>query len=128
MKIFGPLSSIFDITCFVVLYFVFGVTSIEQQTLFHTFWFAFGILSQALIIFVIRSKHSFSVKNMPSKVLIGTSLSAVAVTLLFVLTPLAESIELQVISSVHLMWVFGIVAAYLITTSLFKKFVFTPIE
>ena len=54
MKIFGPLSSIFDITCFVVLYFVFGVTSIEQQTLFHTFWFAFGILSQALIIFVLR--------------------------------------------------------------------------
>ncbi|CAM4336923.1 magnesium-translocating P-type ATPase [Erysipelothrix aquatica] len=127
MKLFGPLSSIFDIACFVVLYAVFDVRTPEHATLFQTFWFAFGIISQSLIIFVIRTKRPFSLGNLPSGVLVFVSFLAIAITLLFVTTPLASTIELQVLSSAHLMWVGGIVLMYIIATSVMKRIWFKDI-
>lgn len=128
MVVFGPLSSIFDVMCFVVLYFVFNVRTIEQQTLFQTFWFAFGILSQILIIFVIRAKKPFSLKNRPSTVLVLVSAASIILTLAFVLTPLASTIELQVLEFAHIASVLGIVGLYIITTGIVKKFVWTPLD
>ena len=128
MVVFGPLSSIFDVMCFVVLYFVFNVRTIEQQTLFQTFWFAFGILSQILIIFVIRAKKPFSLKNRPSTVLVLVSAISIILTLAYVLTPLAYTIELQVLEFAHIASVLGIVGLYIITTSIVKKFVWTPLD
>ena len=128
MKVFGPLSSIFDIMCFIVLWFVFGVQSAENQTLFQTFWFAFGILSQCLVIFVIRTKNPFSLKNKPSTFLVLVSIAAVALTLLFVTTSLAHTIELQILGTEHLMWVFGIVTSYIFAVIVVKRFVWTPLD
>ncbi|MEG0416249.1 MAG: magnesium-translocating P-type ATPase [Erysipelothrix sp.] len=128
MMVFGPLSSIFDIMCFIVLWFVFDIRTPQQAIIFQTFWFTFGILSQALIIFVIRAKHPFSFKNRPSTVLVLVNALAIGITLLFVLTPLANTIELTILTRPHAIWVFGIVGLYLITTALIKKFVWTPLD
>ncbi len=128
MKVFGPLSSIFDIMCFVVLWFVFDVRTPEQQILFQTFWFAFGIISQSLVIFVIRSKNPFSKANRPSMFLSFVSIASVVVTLLFVLTPLAKTIELQVLNPEHIAWVAGIVISYLLVTIVVRKHMWTPMD
>lgn len=128
MKIFGPLSSIFDILCFVVLYFVLDINTPQQQTVFQAFWFTFGIISQALIIFVIRTKHPFSFKNKPSTTLVVATLLTVAITLVFVTTNLSYSIELQPLPISHLLWVLSIVGLYLITTTLVKRFTWTPLD
>lgn len=128
MKIFGPLSSIFDILSFVVLWFVLGINTLEQQTIFQTFWFTFGILSQALIIFVIRTKKPFSLKNKPSTTLVLASLSTVIITILVVSTDFALAIDLVPLQNTHLLWVFGIVLLYLISTTLLKKRVWTPLD
>lgn len=128
MKIFGPLSSIFDILSFVVLWFVLGINTLEQQTIFQTFWFTFGILSQALIIFVIRTKRPFSVKNKPSTTLVLASLSTVIITILVVSTDFALAIDLVPLQNTHLLWVSGIVLLYLISTTLLKKRVWTPLD
>lgn len=128
MKIFGPLSSIFDILSFVVLWFVLGINTLEQQTIFQTFWFTFGILSQALIIFVIRTKKPFSIKNKPSTTLVLASLSTVIITILVVSTDFALAIDLVPLQNTHLLWVSGIVLLYLISTTLLKKIVWTPLD
>ncbi len=128
MKIFGPLSSIFDILSFVVLWFVLGINTLEQQTIFQTFWFTFGILSQALIIFVIRTKKPFSLKNKPSTTLVLASLSTVIITILVVSTEFALAIDLVPLQNTHLLWVSGIVLLYLISTTLLKKRVWTPLD
>ena len=128
MKIFGPLSSIFDILSFVVLWFVLGINTLEQQTIFQTFWFTFGILSQALIIFVIRTKKPFSLKNKPSTTLVLASLSTVIITILVVSTDFALAIDLVPLQNTHLLWVSGIVLLYLISTTLLKKRVWTPLD
>lgn len=128
MLVFGPLSSVFDVMCFVVLYFVFNVRTVEDQTLFQTFWFAFGILSQILIIFVIRAKKPFSFKNRPSTMLVLVSTISIVLTMLFVSTRLAETIELQALQAVHIASVLAIVGLYILTTSIVKKFVWTPLD
>lgn len=128
MKIFGPLSSIFDIMCFVVLYYVLGINTPEQATYFQVFWFAFGIISQSLIIFVIRTKQPLSFKNKPSLTLVTATISTVIATLLIVTTPIAYSIDLIPISPIHLAWVFGIVGLYLISTILVKRLTWTPLD
>ena len=128
MAVFGPLSSVFDLMSFAVLYFVLGINTPEQASIFQAFWFTFGILSQALIIFIIRAKKPFTFKNKPSTVLVAVSALAVGITLLIVNTPIAYSIELVPLAPGHLMWVLGIVALYLVSTSIVKHFVWTPLD
>lgn len=128
MKIFGPLSSVFDILCFIILFYVLGINTPSQQTAFQAFWFTFGILSQTLIIFIIRAKRPFSLKNKPSITLILTSVLTVVMTLIFVTTKFSYSIELQPLATSHLIWIFGIVGLYLISTALIKRFVWTPLD
>lgn len=121
MVLFGPLSSLFDILCFVVAYFVFNIRDESQQVIFHTFWFAYGALSQALIIFVIRTDKLFDKKNRPSLILVLVNLLAIALTLILVLTNLSVAIDLTPLNPIKLIWVFAIVLGYLILTSFFKK-------
>ena len=128
MKIFGPLSSIFDIMCFVVLYFVLGINTPEQSTAFQTFWFAFGIISQSLIIFIIRTKKPLSFKNKPSTTLVVASLTSVIATVAIVTTKIAYTMDLQILPPPHLTWVFGIVALYIISTVLVKRVTWTPLD
>ena len=55
MVFFGPISSIFDITTFCVMWFVFGANTPAQQTLFQSGWFVVGLLTQTLIVHMIRT-------------------------------------------------------------------------
>jgi Mg2+-importing ATPase len=54
MLFFGPISSIFDITTFVVMWKVFGANTPERQALFQSGWFVVGLLTQSLIVHMIR--------------------------------------------------------------------------
>ena len=50
----GPISSIFDIVTYLVMWHVFGCNSPEHQSLFQSGWFIEGLLSQTLIVHMIR--------------------------------------------------------------------------
>lgn len=128
MLMFGPLSSLFDIICFFTLYFVFNVKDSSNQIVFHTFWFAFGTLSQALIIFVIRSNKPFSFKERPASFLVFVNILTIIITLILVLTPAATFIDLTPMNPKTLLWVFGIVGSYILTTALFKRFVYAKMQ
>jgi P-type Mg2+ transporter len=53
----GPVSSLFDMLTFAVLWFVYGATSPEQQALFQSGWFVVGLLTQTLIVHMIRTQR-----------------------------------------------------------------------
>lgn len=56
MVCIGPISSIFDYTTFAILWFIFGADTPEKQALFQTGWFVEGLLSQTLIVHMIRTQ------------------------------------------------------------------------
>jgi Mg2+-importing ATPase len=56
MVFIGPISSIFDYTTFALLWFVFGANTIAHAALFQTGWFVEGLLTQTLIIHMLRTE------------------------------------------------------------------------
>ncbi|MGL5946250.1 MAG: magnesium-translocating P-type ATPase, partial [Sediminibacterium sp.] len=54
MIFIGPISSIFDYATFILMFFFFKANSPEQQSLFQSGWFVEGLLSQTLIVHMIR--------------------------------------------------------------------------
>jgi magnesium-transporting ATPase (P-type) len=54
MVFFGPISSIFDMTTFALMWFVFDANT-PQQTLFQSGWFVGRLLTQTLIVHMIRT-------------------------------------------------------------------------
>ena len=52
----GPISSLFDIATYLVMWYVFKCDSPASQTLFQSGWFIEGLLSQTLIVHMIRTR------------------------------------------------------------------------
>jgi Mg2+-importing ATPase len=101
MVLEGPLSSIFDYATFFTMYFVFGIpvtaaasgvplATIYQQHMFQTAWFVESLITQTLVVFVIRTRVSPFWKSKPGKYLVLSSLSVVAAALIIPYTPLGE--------------------------------------
>ncbi|KAJ7547024.1 hypothetical protein O6H91_08G065400 [Diphasiastrum complanatum] len=57
MIFMGPISSVFDIATFLLLWFGYGVCTPEQQALFQTCWFLEGLLTQTLVIHMLRTRR-----------------------------------------------------------------------
>ena len=82
----GPCSSLFDGVTFLVMLHVFGCANVStpeiaahSQRLFQTGWFVESLLTQTLIIHVIRTNKLPFIESRPSAFLLATS-AAVAVT------------------------------------------------
>ena len=57
MVFVGPISSIFDVVAFLVMWNVFRANAVERQSLFQSGWFVVGLLTQTLIVHMIRTRH-----------------------------------------------------------------------
>ncbi len=68
MLLFGPISSLFDFTTFYLLYRMFS----HNPSAFQTGWFMESLATQALVIFVIRTRKLPFVQSSPS-VLLGSA-------------------------------------------------------
>ena len=80
----GPVSSLFDFLTFFIMLFLFipmlpaGVPEAQKENLFQTAWFIESLCTQALVIFVIRTRKSPFYKSKPGKLLIVSSFAVVA--------------------------------------------------
>jgi Mg2+-importing ATPase len=52
----GPCSSVFDYTTFLIMLYVFNTWAVEKAALFQTGWFVESLLTQTLIVHVIRTQ------------------------------------------------------------------------
>jgi Mg2+-importing ATPase len=55
MVFIGPISSLFDIATFLVMWYVFGANTPARQSLFQSGWFIESLLTQTLIVHMIRT-------------------------------------------------------------------------
>jgi Mg2+-importing ATPase len=75
----GPCSSIFDYTTFAMMFYIFGCREPGQQSLFQTGWFVESLLTQTLIIHVIRTNKIPFIQSRASWPMILTTLIIMAV-------------------------------------------------
>ena len=90
----GPISSIFDYTTFAVMYFVFGARTAADAPLFQTGWFVESLMTQTLIIHVIRTNRIPFLESRASWPLIATTVAVMAAGLLLPISPVAGSLGL----------------------------------
>ena len=74
MLFIGPISSIFDYATYLTMYFLFGASTVAQAHLFQTGWFVESIISQTLIIHVIRTRRMAFIESRASAALTLTTL------------------------------------------------------
>jgi Mg2+-importing ATPase len=55
MLFFGPISSLFDIITFALMWWVLGANTLAQQGLFQSGWFVVGLLTQTLVVHMLRT-------------------------------------------------------------------------
>jgi Mg2+-importing ATPase len=84
MLLFGPVSSVFDFVTFGLLLWAFHA----DETLFHTGWFVESLMTQILVIFIIRTTHPL--QDWPHPALAASSLSALAAALALPYLPIAH--------------------------------------
>jgi Mg2+-importing ATPase len=111
---FGPISSLFDYATFGLLWFVLGAR--HDAALFQTGWFVESLLSQTLIVYVIRTSALPTLANRPSTPLLAASLLVCATGLWLPWSPLAPALGLTVPPHGYWWGLGGILAAYAVVT------------
>ncbi|KAF3999879.1 magnesium-translocating P-type ATPase [Glaciimonas immobilis] len=120
MIFFGPISSIFDIATFALLWYIFGANTTEHQTLFQSGWFIEGLLSQTLIVHMIRTRKIPFFQSRASWALIGMTLIIMAIGILLPMSPLAHYFKLQGLPLSYFPWLLLILGAYAVLTQMMK--------
>lgn len=118
----GPLSSIFDYATFGLMWFVIGAQDMSQMSVFQTGWFVESLLSQTLIVYIIRTNRIPFIESKPSPFLIFTSLSICAIGILIPYTPLGASLEMTPLPQEYWLGLTLIIATYLTLTFFVKQF------
>ena len=119
MVVFGIHSSLFDLITFLTLYFLLKMKESE----FQTGWFIESVLSELLIIFIIRTHKNFF-KSKPSRYLLIFSVTALILTIGLPYFPFAKNIGLTPLPILNLSIMLLIVTAYIITADLLKVWFF----
>ncbi|AJO78272.1 magnesium-translocating P-type ATPase [Pseudomonas sp. MRSN 12121] len=116
----GPTSSIFDITTYALMWFVFAANSPEMQALFQSGWFIEGLLSQTLVVHMLRTqKIPFIQSTAALPVMLMTGL--VMVLGIYVpFSPLGEMVGLVPLPWEYFPWLVATLLSYCVVAQTMK--------
>ncbi len=116
----GPVSSIFDFTTFALLWYVFGASTAEGQSFFQSGWFVLGLLSQTMIVHMIRTRKIPFVESTAARpVLIMTGL-VMLIGLAIPFTPFGAAVGFIPLPPSYFGWLVLTLLAYFIVMQVVK--------
>lgn len=131
---FGPVSSLFDIGTFAIMFFVIcpaacggsyaslGEAAQEKfAAIFQAGWFIESMWTQTLIIHIIRTPKLPFVQSRASLPVTSLTFAGIAVLTAIPFTPVGEIIGLAPLPAIFFAFLAGIVVAYFALTTLIKK-------
>ncbi|HEX7338428.1 MAG TPA: magnesium-translocating P-type ATPase [Rhodanobacteraceae bacterium] len=116
----GPTSSIFDLTTFALLWFVFGADSPAHQALFQSGWFIESLLTQTLVVHMIRTRRIPFVQSMAAAPVLGLTLAIITIGIVIPYTWIGARLGMHGMPSVYFAWLAATVLAYCTLTQLVK--------
>jgi len=120
MIFIGPVSSIFDYVTFAVMWFVFEANTIDKQALFQSGWFIEGLLSQTLIVHMIRTREIPFFQSIASVPLLLTTIIVMAIGIYIPFSYVGHGIGLVSLPGSYFYWLFAILLSYCVLTQLVK--------
>ena len=116
----GPISSIFDIVTYMVMWWVFKCQGPETEALFQSGWFVEGLLSQTLIVHMIRTRKVPFVQSCASWPVMLMTFSIMAIGICVPFTSFGSSIGLVPLPWSYFPWLVCILLSYCILTQWLK--------
>jgi P-type Mg2+ transporter len=118
MVCMGPVSSIFDYATFAVMLFVFNAGN--NPSLFQTGWFVESLLSQTLIIHIIRTAKVPFIESRASAALIATTIIICVAGIALPFTPLGSALGFIPLPWSYWPLIAGMLLAYTVLAQLVK--------
>ena len=131
MIFIGPMSSIFDYaTFFLMLYFfncrLFSAPATTAamkdyyEQLFHTGWFVESLLTQTMIVYIIRTRKIPFFQSRPSVGMLFTTLIVMAIGAWLPYSPFAHFFGFVALPPVYWLWLAGFLLSYAVLTHFVK--------
>ncbi len=121
MLFFGPVSSIFDIVTFALMWWVFDANVVARQTLFQSGWFVVGLLTQTLVVHLIRTPKLPFIQSTAATPLLVMTVAIMALGLWLPMGPLASDFKLQALPPSYFGWLVAILVGYCGLTTAMKR-------
>ncbi|MEY2116621.1 MULTISPECIES: magnesium-translocating P-type ATPase [Rhodanobacter] len=116
----GPVSSIFDITTFLLLWHVFGANSVAHQSFFQSGWFVESLLTQTLIVHMIRTRRIPFLQSIASAPVLALTSAIILIGLFIPFIGLGAKIGMVPLPPAFFGWVALTVLTYGVLTQLMK--------
>jgi len=116
----GPISSIFDITTYLVMWFVFSANTVEEQSLFQSGWFVEGLLSQTLVVHMIRTRHIPFIQSRAAAPLMVTTGIACLLGMVVPFTAFGAGLGMVPLPASYFPWLVATLLSYCVLTQFIK--------
>ena len=131
MLFIGPISSIFDYATFFLMLYFFGCAAFSApgtseaakthfEQLFHTGWFVESLLTQTLIVHIIRTQRIPFIQSSASKTMLFTTITVMAVGCYLPFSPVAHFLGLTPLPPVFFLWMVAFLLLYSVLTHTVK--------
>ncbi len=120
MIFIGPISSIFDYCTYALMWFVFGATSLDNQALFQTGWFVESLMTQTLIVHVIRTAKVPFFQSWASLPMLLITATVMTVGMYLPFSPIAAGLGFVPLPAVYFLWLALILTCYCVLTQFVK--------
>jgi len=120
MIFIGPISSIFDYIMFAVMYYYFKANSPANQSLFQSGWFIEGLLSQTLIIHMIRTRKIPFIQSWATAPVIALTSAIMVIGIALPFTPFASAFEMVPLPWQYFPILIAVLVAYCALTQAVK--------
>ena len=121
MVYFGLLSTVLDVLCFGVLWFVFRYDDPSVAEFFQCGWFMFGVISQTMVIHTIRTHKIPFIGANASKQLYISNIAVVIITLVIGMTDISGIFDMGKVPGIYGLWMLLLLLIYLIMAQIMKK-------
>ncbi|HNX13742.1 MAG TPA: magnesium-translocating P-type ATPase [Oscillospiraceae bacterium] len=121
MAFLGPLSSVFDMLCFAIMWWIFKANTAALSPLFQCGWFVFGTVSQTLVIHAIRTSKIPFIQSKSSAALYLSTFIIAAAAIAVGFTSLAVGLDMTKLPVLFIPWLAALLFGYFLCVQLIKK-------
>jgi Mg2+-importing ATPase len=113
MVLIGPTSSVFDMVTFAVMWYVFKANAPEHQALFQSGWFIESLLSQTLVVHMIRTAKIPFIQSRATWPVLALTATIMVIGMILPFVPLGGHLGLEPLSGSYFVWLFLILGSYI---------------
>ncbi len=109
----GPTSSIFDMVTFAVMWWVFKANSSAHESLFQSGWFIESLLSQTLVVHMIRTAKIPFIQSRATWPVLALTGTIMVIGMILPFSPLGSHLGLEPLSGSYFVWLVLILGSYI---------------